>query len=1457
MLGEPQPLPIQPFPLFQQMGQPARFDDWGSSVLNLEDNRGAGALTFLWHLRALLTGNEDDNFIPGSVYFPLVTGQPNGNPPTDIADADNSISYPPPSPAKGAWIGIRKVKNPPNGPTQLVLDLYDGSGKSASIPLASTDGGLHRPSISTDEWNRLTGLLSSIPLTENKEITITSDGPAQRRVSLFDEEVSDQVFGGLHAELIVTAPGQQEFPVNYAVTLLGPQGANANANAEGVTLTLPPSGNGTQQLCDVAAWLLKSQPPQNAVGKNITDALSIFVKSLAMPGGPKPKDATALLTAVAGEQVKIGPLTISFGGSTVTADFVFSNLALGDNDNIDVRVGKMEVGTTLDLSPVSPKKFHLSFLDLRLAKPAGTKSTGLIASLLPDLTQAPGFSLKVQWPEKPLVDGGGKIPIQQTIGPLDIIALLINVTSGSDDSSGSVKLGIDLSFKLGPIIVSVYELSIKITFDGPSFEPSLHGLGVSMDTSVVRLAGMFGEVERPGGGSDYVGGAVVSVVDLFELSAIGGYTQLANGEASLFIFASLVAPLGGPPFFFVTGIAGGFGFNRTLPPPGLLSENPFLKVMNDGIDLTNGTEAALQELSTYFDAVPDTYWVAGGIQFVSFGFINGKVIVAVQFGHSFALSVLGMASFAIKPLVYFEIAIEVSVNEEGFLLKAGVSPASYLIHPDVFSLRGDFGLGVWHDGDFMLSIGGFHPYFKAPQRYLDLNLNRVAVKASLFGWIRLSVECFFACTPQALMSGASISLAAEFEGVGAGLDIYVDVLITWDPFFLLARMGVTVWFEFLGRHEISVALSIWTPPFGGLAVIDLALVSFEIEFGQQKDNIPPPQMWEFLTHQLNVPAAEENQFQVAKVSAFNSDEAAGLFRVDILEGRASKDKQSDTSSKQEGLEKAIPVNSEFGFIVRTKLPVSTNNPGLSIADGTVTLTGQVDIPLCELSGLKTDFTVKAMKIKSAEPAAVGDFFPQAQFGEPLRTAQADDLGGRQAISTIETDQPVVALTEGIEFHYKGILHPPDALLPSSLEGGDTELSEGAERYPLPLEWPFTIPQTVRNPKPRLRFAAQHTPLVVKPRIPVIPRRQAALNAIRSKKLDPLHVTLRSGQFHRDEGVLRLRGQTLAQTPPNVPVMTPLRSPARPPEMHGITLRVVRPHAAAPVKRSRISIPRIRAVVTKRRLTPVAGVRDRFQSEPLTLGPGKVAQFELSGIGPRRSVIANTGRHIVRAICLGIYEEFIGDLYIGPDQRTALPARSAYLILIGEGHDAAVATGASAVAQENLGIEHDTSLLAVGARIFAGHGCVVRAMSPLSEPITLLDTMSGYELFQSGCLFRVHFAVPRVGWTLIIHVRSIVPDPGSAVDQVRWLSQGATLSDLHIVIGAGRVAFVMAVEAQGRWAIDIDLGKNWRLAGVAVCHGSTAELSATLRSQPEWDFVDDRLEPQAASVSSLVTLEIAP
>src|SRR5262249_9879823 len=87
MFGEPASV-IKPFPLFGWANMQQKFEPapWRDSVINF-DSSIVGALTFLWHLRALLTGTESLEFLKSSVFMPLVSSGPAGGPPTTLGQA--------------------------------------------------------------------------------------------------------------------------------------------------------------------------------------------------------------------------------------------------------------------------------------------------------------------------------------------------------------------------------------------------------------------------------------------------------------------------------------------------------------------------------------------------------------------------------------------------------------------------------------------------------------------------------------------------------------------------------------------------------------------------------------------------------------------------------------------------------------------------------------------------------------------------------------------------------------------------------------------------------------------------------------------------------------------------------------------------------------------------------------------------------------------------------------------------------------------------------------------------------------------------------------------------------------------------------------------------------------------------------------------------------------------------
>ncbi len=506
MFGAPPPQPIGVFPLFQPTGEAADFKPWMDSVLTLGGG-APGALTFLWHARALLTGNESGDFIQGSLYFPLVSGPDLGNQPPSF----NAVgSTPPPASTPGAWFVIKNPDGQPNV-TRLLLELH-ANNTVWRAPLADANGTtLARPSVSAQDWVAAAPP-ATIDLGDGKALTITPDSGGFA-ITLVAENLSGPVpLGGQYSASVVVKQNQ---PVTF------------RAELGGLPLVLPPPTNTKEVFGLVAQWLLKTAAsvPGNTF-PGVTNALGELVK-MAVTGAP---DAGALVLAiadvmaesqVAGNKATItaGPLSIGLAAGnppSIEGALTFEKIVLDQLKDVELRIGKLTAKTGFNLKTGALSSVSLGITDLRLVSPAGS---GLIASIMPDLTELKGFDVKVGWgPGGVQVAGGAKIPIQQTLGPLNISGLLVRI-----DAPKELAVGVDLSLSLGPVLVSAYELGVIVPFSATAPTPFLHGLALSMDTDVVRLAGLFGKVD-----DDYVGGLVVKVASLFELSAIGGYTQLSS-----------------------------------------------------------------------------------------------------------------------------------------------------------------------------------------------------------------------------------------------------------------------------------------------------------------------------------------------------------------------------------------------------------------------------------------------------------------------------------------------------------------------------------------------------------------------------------------------------------------------------------------------------------------------------------------------------------------------------------------------------------------------------------------------------------------------------------------------------------------------------------------------------------------------------------------------------------------
>lgn len=443
--------------------------------------------------------------------------------------------------------------------------------------------------------------------------------------------------------------------------------------------------------------------------------------------------------------------------------------------------------------------------------------------------------------------------LQKTIGPVYLDK------AGVGYQSGRVALMLDASLLFSALKINMIELGASAKLNDikhPSFE--LNGLTIAFETGPVKISGGFLKKEVDGF-TQYFGSAAIGV-KAFNLSALGAYANV-GGHPSLFIFAMMTSPpLGGPPAFFITGLAAGFGYNRGLNLPSVddVATFPLVSGMVPGQEnpFKNGDPNDALKVLVEKKVVPvqiGQNWLAAGIQFTSFELLQSYALLSVAFGTNLEIGLLGMSTIAVPPkspktLAFAQLALAVRILPDKGLVAvdAKLTPASYIISKDA-KLTGGFAFYLWTSpnefaGDFVVTLGGYHPNFKAPAYYPKVP--RLGLNWVINTEISIKGGLYFALTPACLMAGGSLEATFKSGGLKAWFNMGVDFLIAWKPFHYEAAMyisfGVSYTFSLdllftTVTKTITVSLgadlSIWGPEFAGVANIHLWIISFKISFG--------------------------------------------------------------------------------------------------------------------------------------------------------------------------------------------------------------------------------------------------------------------------------------------------------------------------------------------------------------------------------------------------------------------------------------------------------------------------------------------------------------------------------------------------------------------------------------------------------------------------------------------------
>ncbi|MBD0743016.1 hypothetical protein BG418_01495 [Streptomyces sp. CBMA152] len=493
----------------------------------------------------------------------------------------------------------------------------------------------------------------------------------------------------------------------------------------------------------------------------------------------------------------------------------------------------------------------------------------------------------------PAAPAAAWLNVDKTLGPLTVRRLGV----GYQDQELSVLA--DATMKAGPLTIGVDGLGLGVRLDKLlhgelEAEGRLSGLSVDYSTPTLEIGGAFLKGTPPAGYDLFISGLLAVKASKYSFGAVGAYLHKMDGQPSLFLFGELGGEIPGPPPFVLTGLMGGFGYNSHLRIPtlaevsvfpliaGLTSETGSGTLKEEpAADAKGGLLGTLESLTSGDDPwvrpADGQIWVAAGVAFSVCELIQARALLTAEFGSGLAISLLGRASASfplpkeatkagVAPYANLELDLEAVYTSEKAMLAvdALLTDRSFVLDP-ACHLTGGFALHCWfdgsaHPGDFVLTLGGYHPQFTPPAHYPAPP--RLGINWSPSDAVSITGGSYLALTPAAFMVGSSLDVQYHSGDVRAWLTAHVDALLQWQPFHFDVTAGITLGAS-LNTHvfgtwsvEVGADFHAWGPPTGGEVTVHVLGIGLTVAFGQPAPAVPAPKLdWKEFTALL--PAADQ------------------------------------------------------------------------------------------------------------------------------------------------------------------------------------------------------------------------------------------------------------------------------------------------------------------------------------------------------------------------------------------------------------------------------------------------------------------------------------------------------------------------------------------------------------------------------------------------------------------------
>jgi hypothetical protein len=435
--------------------------------------------------------------------------------------------------------------------------------------------------------------------------------------------------------------------------------------------------------------------------------------------------------------------------------------------------------------------------------------------------------------QTPGPDGVHWIGVHKTVGPVTFAQVGLKL----DLATETFGVLIDAGLRIAGLDLTVQGLGASYSLKTKELDFFLHGLGLDYRQGPLEIAGAFLHL-----GDDFAGKALIRT-EALAISALGAFA-LPEGQPSLFVYAFLDEPLGGPSFFFVEGLGLGFGYNRSFqaPPVQEVSDFPMVQEAMGFLGETDLT-TELTRLHKYIAPSVGQYFLVAGLKFSTFKVVDSFALLAVSFGRHFEIDLLGVSTVTMPTKFPVDQALGAAVldvvarfdPDEGYLgVQAQLDEKrSFLLSRDCH-LHGGFALAGWfkgeHAGDFVCTLGGYHPRFPVPKHYPKVP--RVGFAWQVSPKLSVKGDGYFALTPSVAMAGVSLEAVWESGSLRASYDTSANFLVSWKPYHYEAGMSVEIGAKYkcFSTHA-DADLEIWGPEFSGHAHIHWTVFSFDIRFG--------------------------------------------------------------------------------------------------------------------------------------------------------------------------------------------------------------------------------------------------------------------------------------------------------------------------------------------------------------------------------------------------------------------------------------------------------------------------------------------------------------------------------------------------------------------------------------------------------------------------------------------------